>query len=440
MLDTRHARPRGRADAVHAAAGNFQKGTLEVVMTDAIVQYIGGAIGRTTTGSYRGRLVARTGNLGQSFVTKGTAIDAGFTAVAAGYSGDGEDLFIPHVQDNPELTGWEIAAVSGTLDRPVRLAQTTWLPIGGGSVMDAVVANSLKMYYPIVTGTGTALRLEVKRSFSDDETAADGYQRMLTLQTQGLGVEPSDEDIWLEVFETNSAAAVGVPESELHALEASIQEKDAAQDAEIGSLRESLGEATGGVTLAQVRQAITTYLSTYQFPTENPNVVSFHEDAGHQQLTLTGRSANGQVVQSTISYGGEGQSGLTATAAVNASMAYLATQISEFAWEPSTRTLSFAEVPIADDSITIDKLAATIRNLIQGAARLNQIRPEARADIRTLEDAQKSSARDRIDAIAEDDVREEAKTSVATLTDAQQKAARDRIDAAKKATHEDNPL
>ena len=217
---------------------------------------VGGSPGPALPSTYRGRLVAHTATaLPTSSVAQGTDIDAGCVADAAGYAANGASVFAP--ADLPaETTGWMVVVVEGTGTDAVELAPSFTFPVGGGATGDQDYNDEQpRTYWPIVTDTGTVLRVRVETAFSRDDEAATGYRRGWTFTLQGGGIEPaSEEAVYLRFYETKSATAVGATDASLNALKAAVNAKDAAQDAAINALENR--DATGGTSTAEVRQLI----------------------------------------------------------------------------------------------------------------------------------------------------------------------------------------
>ena len=213
----------------------------------------------------------------------------------------------------------------------------------------------------------------------------------------GTGVTLS-EPVVVRVYPSIGSPSVGVTDDDLNRLRASVNAKDAVQDAEIAALQAGAGNpGMPSLTEARVNALIQAALAAFM-PRRITDVAQIHSDVANRQFTVDQYDGTGALTHLVIGYGGTGASGLTETAAVNAALAYLASQLSEFTWDAATRTLTYTPDPVADDSVTFAKLDEATRNLINAKANTDQLRPEARADNRVLTDEQKTDARAFIDA------------------------------------------
>lgn len=194
--------------------------------------------------------------------------------------------------------------------------------------------------------------------------------------------------------------AVGVTEQQLAAQQAATSAKDATQDSRLDALEAR--ETHGGVSGAEARSIADEEIAAANLAPAavRQRIKSAHDDAAANVLTLDLVDAAGNVRHLAVNYGGTGQSGLTAQAAVAAAMAKLATDVAEFSWDAASSTLTFAEPSLAAGSVTEQQLAQAVRDRIDAALRANQVQPVARADIAddALSAAQKRAFRERIDA------------------------------------------
>lgn len=185
--------------------------------------------------------------------------------------------------------------------------------------------------------------------------------------------------------------AVGVTEAEMAAHQAAVNAKDASQDAAIAALQAR--ETTGGVTASEARQIADDEIAAARLAplAVQRRVLAAHDDAEASTLTLDLVDAAGNVTHLAVHYGGTGDSGLTAQAAVNAALAKLAADVAGFSWDAATRTMTFSAPAPAEGSVTEAMLAQAARDKIDAALRANQVSVVARADIAdgALTDAQR---------------------------------------------------
>ena len=164
--------------------------------------------------------------------------------------------------------------------------------------------------------------------------------------------------------QANAAPDTAVTDAELNAIRA----RQTTDEQRIGAL-EKRPSGTGGQSASQVSAAISAALDDYE---PQPVLTSMVVDAANHTATFTGRDADGNATTQLVHYAPGGvPSGVTAHAATDAAMAYLANQLAEFTWTPATRTLAFtpdASSPPSD--IALSQLDTALQDLINGKANI----------------------------------------------------------------------